>query len=405
VQLVNRVGWDGVIRPPEANELGWKQSVRMNPRQDTIVALRPALPAALPFKLGDSVRHHDPAQTPGGTDGLTQVSPETGHPVTVTNQLANLGWEYVWQSDLLAHQDAGARRPIVLRVSPAQPTGLTATPLPGNPTLLPAIGLVWTNNATRPAATACVIERATDATFSTGHTVFAAPAAGRAYTDSTVRPGATYYYRLRAENTAGYSAWSNTVSAAVELLAPTGLTATVPAHPPLRAALGWSNQSSATGIDIQRATNPTFTSGLTTIGGPVATSHVDGAVRANTTYYYRVRTGYLGAASPWSNIATAIVPGAPTTPTGLTATAAPDTVTVVVAWAEDPDSVVSGFTLQRATDPIFSTGVTNLTVSGTARTLTVADLAPGTTYYYRIQAVNAVGGSNFTSPITVTTPG
>ena len=29
VQLINRVGWDGIIRKPEANELGWKDTLRV----------------------------------------------------------------------------------------------------------------------------------------------------------------------------------------------------------------------------------------------------------------------------------------------------------------------------------------------------------------------------------------
>src|SRR6185436_18432365 len=28
VQLLNRVGWDGAIRAPDANELGWKDTLR-----------------------------------------------------------------------------------------------------------------------------------------------------------------------------------------------------------------------------------------------------------------------------------------------------------------------------------------------------------------------------------------
>jgi len=31
-QVVNRVGWDGAIRPPDPNELGWKDTIRMNTR-------------------------------------------------------------------------------------------------------------------------------------------------------------------------------------------------------------------------------------------------------------------------------------------------------------------------------------------------------------------------------------
>ena len=41
IQLVNRVGWDNIIRKPEPSELGWKDTVRVSPLEDTIVALRP----------------------------------------------------------------------------------------------------------------------------------------------------------------------------------------------------------------------------------------------------------------------------------------------------------------------------------------------------------------------------
>ena len=44
VQVINRVGWDGAIRPPDANEIGWKETVRMNPLEDCIVAAKFTLP-------------------------------------------------------------------------------------------------------------------------------------------------------------------------------------------------------------------------------------------------------------------------------------------------------------------------------------------------------------------------
>jgi FtsP/CotA-like multicopper oxidase with cupredoxin domain len=43
VQVINRVGWDGIIRKPDANELGWKDTLRVSPLEDTIVAVRPIL--------------------------------------------------------------------------------------------------------------------------------------------------------------------------------------------------------------------------------------------------------------------------------------------------------------------------------------------------------------------------
>ena len=56
VQLINRVGWDGFIAPPNSYEHGWKETVRINPLEDTIVALRPKKPVLPGFGLPQSVR-------------------------------------------------------------------------------------------------------------------------------------------------------------------------------------------------------------------------------------------------------------------------------------------------------------------------------------------------------------
>ena len=61
VQLINRVGWDGAIRKPDANELGWKDTVRMNPLEDVFVALRPIIPQ-LPGGLGRAPEQHPAAR-------------------------------------------------------------------------------------------------------------------------------------------------------------------------------------------------------------------------------------------------------------------------------------------------------------------------------------------------------
>ena len=63
VQLINRVTWDGIIIPPEATELGWKDTVRVSPLEDTIVALRPDHPEGA---LQDPGQH--PADEPVHAD-------------------------------------------------------------------------------------------------------------------------------------------------------------------------------------------------------------------------------------------------------------------------------------------------------------------------------------------------
>ncbi|MER7472965.1 hypothetical protein [Micromonospora sp. NPDC000018] len=405
VQLVNRVGWDGATRPPHPAERGWKQVVRVNPREDVVVALRPVAPP-LPFKIGDSVRLLDPARPAGARTGSTPVSPVDGRPSLVVNQLVNLGWEYHWHSQLAGHRDQGMTRPLVLRVSPRAPTGLTATPAPGSATALPAIALAWTGNGSRPAATSHLLQRATDATFTQGLTAITVAATATRYTDATVTPGVTYHYRIRAENAVSCSTWSNSVPTSVQLAAPAGLTAAIPPAAPLRIALRWTNRSFATGIDVQRATNPTFSSGPGTTAIGVGDNHLDAAVAADTTYYYRVRTTYLGAASPWSTVARATTPPAPGLPTGVTATATapgPDTATVILGWsASTPTGPGAGFIVQRALDPAFSREVSTFTVTG--RGFTNTGLARGVTYHYRIRSFNVVGSSPFTGPVPVTTP-
>ena len=50
VQVINRsdqIG--GVISPPDPNERGWKETVRMNPLEIVWVAMTPKLPTLLPF--------------------------------------------------------------------------------------------------------------------------------------------------------------------------------------------------------------------------------------------------------------------------------------------------------------------------------------------------------------------
>ncbi|MFJ8685176.1 hypothetical protein [Micromonospora wenchangensis] len=405
VQVVNRIGGDGTVRAPDGGERGWKQTVRVNPAEDVVVALRPEVPP-LPFKVADSLRLLDPTRPAGVRLDATPVSPCDGRPTIVVNQQVNLGWEFRWSSGAAGLRDLGMSRPLVLRVSPRAPTGLTATPVPGSATALPAIALAWTGNGSRPAATGHLLQRATDAGFTTGLTTITVAASATRYTDASITPGVTYHYRIRAENAAGCSAWSNSSPASVRLPAPGGLAATVPPAAPLRVALRWVNRSFATGLDVQRATNPTFTSGPGTTAVPVADHHLDPAVAPDTTYYYRVRTTYLGAASPWSTVATVTTPPVPELPTGVTATVgvpAPDTATVSVSWAAGtPTGPGAGFVVQRAVDPAFDREVTSFTVTG--RSFTNTGLARGATYHYRVRAFNVVGSSAWTGPLPVRTP-
>jgi hypothetical protein len=209
VQLINRVGWDGAVKPPDANELGWKETVRMNPLEDAIVAFRAVAPT-LPFKIGDSIRPLDPTQALGTM--LTVTDPTTGNALTTPNIMTNFGWEYVWHCHLLGHEENDMMRPVEFQVSPAVPTNLKATAAPVGVNT-PKVVLTWTNNATAPlAATNLLIQRSTNASFTAGVVTFSTSGAATTYSDTTVAQSTTYYYRIRAENTISYSVWSDTAS-------------------------------------------------------------------------------------------------------------------------------------------------------------------------------------------------
>jgi len=203
VQVINRVGWDGAVRPTDANELGWKETVRMSPLEDIIIALRPIVPI-VPFDLPNSIRPLDPTQAVGSQVPNTfhNIDP-VNEPATVTNELVNFGFEYVWHCHLLGHEENDMMRPIIIGVAPKPATGLTATA--GAPT---KTVLTWNDNSINETA----------------FTVQRAPAAGGLWTDiavvpgtadpsgkgpvsytSTGTPGTAYNYQVIANNLVGYT--------------------------------------------------------------------------------------------------------------------------------------------------------------------------------------------------------
>jgi FtsP/CotA-like multicopper oxidase with cupredoxin domain len=117
VQLINRVGWDGVIKPPEPNERGWKETIRMNPLESIYVAMKADLPK-VPFSVPTSVRPLNPSMPLGSTVGFTNINPKTGQPLGPTptvNIMADFGHEYVWHCHILGHEENDMMRPLVVR--------------------------------------------------------------------------------------------------------------------------------------------------------------------------------------------------------------------------------------------------------------------------------------------------
>lgn len=303
VQVVNRVGWDGAIKPPDANELGWKDTVRMNPLEDIIVALRPLNITNIPFKIPNSIRPLDVTRPLGSTMGFTNVDPN-GNPVTVTNKLVNFGWEFVYHCHLLGHEENDMMRPVVISVPLEAPTNLSATLAGGR------VVLTWTDNSI--SETGYIVQRMNSNGVWTNLATL--PANTVTYTDATYKSnGVPYFYRVFAIRTVGIlntGAYPTTTvySAPSNIVGPPAGTTTLSvsqnalAKSPVVLNWTYSPTGDQTGFTIQRATDAAFTTGLTTIKvGAAANSYVDTKFNAGTTYWYRIRpTNFLGAGS-WSN--------------------------------------------------------------------------------------------------------
>jgi FtsP/CotA-like multicopper oxidase with cupredoxin domain len=201
VQILDRVTWDNIIIPPDPNELGWKDTIRVSPLEDTIVALRPVIPS-LPWEIPNSIRELNPMMmdgvvVPDSLRGLT-TDPQ-GNAITITNHLINFGWEYVWHCHILAHEEMDMMRPEAVAVPPKAPDTLAFAA--GTNTLS------WMDNSI--ADTSYVVQKSTTGSggpwtdLTTIQTNLAVPntTGSMSYVDAAHVAGDTY--RVVAQNTVG----------------------------------------------------------------------------------------------------------------------------------------------------------------------------------------------------------
>lgn len=414
LQVLNRVTWDNIIIPPDASELGWKDTVRISPLEDTYVALRPIIPW-VPFEVPNSVRTLNPMMEEGANldpNGLI-VGPD-GIVTTLTNALVNFGWEYVYHCHILSHEEMDMMRPVLMALPPFAANGL-AVSFTGNQNVISwndnsitetsfilqksVDGITWTNVATSPSP--LNVENTRDVP--------------RSLTDTQSDPTAALLYRVVARNTVGYGGAypqvnADSFSATLELnlpteapAAPTDLVATLEAGPQVR--LEWlDNATNEGGFVIERAI---------AVGGPFVqiavapassnigpTSFTDTTIATGTPYWYRVAAvnlfGGVATLSDYSNtVTTNASPAVPAAPSNLAATNGGNQGnkrSVNLTWI-DNSGIETGFTIEWATNTTFTTGFKSMTVSADMMSATLPRLSKATTYYVRIRADNATGSS------------
>jgi hypothetical protein len=179
---------------------------------------------------------------------------------------------------------------------PAAPGSLTA-----NAVSSVQIDLRWTDNSNNEDG--FKVYRSTDGVnFTTAATLGANTTT---FSNSGRTASTTYYYRVRAFNASGNSAYSNTVNvttwppASVKPSAPTNLSATVLSGTQIR--LNWTdNSTNEDGFRIHRSTDGVNFSEINK-AGTNATSFTDSGLTGRTTYYYRVRAYNAAGSSAYTN--------------------------------------------------------------------------------------------------------
>jgi fibronectin type 3 domain-containing protein len=270
--------------------------------------------------------------------------------------------------------------------APATPANLAATG--GNA----AVALSW---AASSGAARYHLKRST--TSGGPYSEIAVPIS-TSFNDLGLANGTAYFYVISASNSTGESGNSPQVSATP--VAPV----TIPATPGGfsatagngQVALNWNASTGATSYNVKRSLSS---------GGPyspllnvMSNAHIDTAVLNGNTYYYVVSAVNSAGESNNSSqsSATPVVPvSIPATPTGLTATAGNNQVSL--SWAASNGA--AGYRLKRAAS---SGGPYVQIATPTSTNYLDASAANGITYFYVVAATNTAGDSSDSSPASAT---
>src|ERR1035437_5077463 len=169
---------------------------------------------------------------------------------------------------------------------------------------------------------------------------------------------------------------------------PTGVTATAGTT---KVTLSWSASSGATTYNLYRSTSSNGEGSTAYASGLTTTGYTDTSVTAGTTYYYKVAAVNSTGTSAQSSEVNAVPTSGgtvPATPTGVTATAG--TTKVTLSWSASSGATTYSVYRSTSSNGEGSTAyASGLTTTGYTDTSVTA----GTTYYYKVAAVNSTGTS------------
>ncbi|MCM3873211.1 MAG: PA14 domain-containing protein [Pyrinomonadaceae bacterium] len=335
----------------------------------------------------------------------------------------------------------------VLPTPPADPANLTATAGSSS-----QINLTWSDTANNE--TGFRVERKQDVSGTYAEVATVGPNV-TSYSDTGLAASTTYYYRVRAYNAIGNSAFSNEANATTPATTPpangtglrgqyydnSNLTNLVLTRTDATVNFNWGSGSPAASIgantfsvrwtgQVQAQFSQTYTfyttsddgvrlwvNGVQIINNWTNHSATENsgtrALLANQKYdivmEYYDNTGSAVATLSWSSASQAkqIIPQSqlfpavtvPSAPSNLTANAVSSSQ-INLAWTDNANNE-TGFRIERSTNGATFTEIA--TVPANATSYNSTGLAGSTTYFYRVRATNSAGNSAYSNTASATT--
>ncbi len=275
---------------------------------------------------------------------------------------------------------------------PSAPTGLSATTASSS-----QINLLWTDNSSNEDGFKIERKAGADAYAQ----IATVGANVTAYEDTGLSGDTEYFYRIRAYNSGGDSAYSNEDSATTDPgppAAPSALDLT-PVSTSQIDLLWTDNAGNETGFEIERKTGAAGYAQIATVGEDM-TGYQDSGLATDTEYYYRVRATNAIGNSDWSEASAFTWPNPPAAPSGFSATAI-SASQINLSW-QDNSNNETGFKIERKTGA--AGGWSEIaTVAAEATSFENTGLAANTEYFYRVRAHNTGGHSGYSNEDSDTT--
>jgi len=221
----------------------------------------------------------------------------------------------------------------------------------------------------------------------------------RSYTSTSRAANTTYWVRVRAENSAGWSGWSPMTSFKTKVAkpnAPSNVSASRSSD--TRIVVSWTRNATSgapySNIEVLRRSNVTGSySKIATISGS-ATSYTDTSAVAGRRFRYQVRAkndGGTSAAATSNYVSTT-----PPSPTNVQASRDVSDIDVTWSLPSNADGLVSHVEVWHAADGTWD-GSPLATLSGLATSYTHASPDPSVTHTYRVRTRAALDSPTLTS--------